>query len=106
MTVIELPDEIGAQLKAKAAAAGLTLEDWFRRLAGDSSDGPFLKAGHLASTQYPLAGLPNSLEGCREVFRDGSEKARAFEEWAEGHRYTPPLSDDAVSRARLVRDVC
>jgi hypothetical protein len=34
MTVIELPDEQAAALKAKAAAAGLTLEAWLKQLAG------------------------------------------------------------------------
>ena len=34
MTVIELPDEQAAALKAKAAAAGLTLEAWLNQLAG------------------------------------------------------------------------
>jgi hypothetical protein len=34
MTVIELPDEQAAALKAKAAAAGLTLEAWLIHLAG------------------------------------------------------------------------
>lgn len=33
MTVIELPDEQAAVLKAKANAAGLTLEAWLKRLA-------------------------------------------------------------------------
>jgi len=33
MTVIELPDEYAAALKAKAAAEGLGLEDWLGRLA-------------------------------------------------------------------------
>ena len=33
MTVIELPDEQAAALKAKAAAAGLTLEAWLNKLA-------------------------------------------------------------------------
>ena len=33
MTVIELPDDQAAALKAKAAAQGLTLEAWFRKLA-------------------------------------------------------------------------
>src|SRR4051794_35063175 len=37
MTVIELPDDQAASLKAKAAAQGLTLEDWFQKLAGDES---------------------------------------------------------------------
>ena len=33
MTVIELPDEQAAALKAKAAAVGLTLEAWLKKLA-------------------------------------------------------------------------
>ena len=34
MTVIELPDEQAAALKARAAAQGLTLESWFEKLSG------------------------------------------------------------------------
>jgi hypothetical protein len=34
MTVIELSDEHAAALKAKAEAAGLTLEAWLKHLAG------------------------------------------------------------------------
>jgi hypothetical protein len=34
MTVIELPDSDAAALRAKATAAGLTLEAWLQRLAG------------------------------------------------------------------------
>jgi hypothetical protein len=37
MTVIELPDEQAAVLKAKAAAAGLTLEAWLKKLASEES---------------------------------------------------------------------
>ena len=33
MTVIELPDDQAAALRAKATAAGLTLENWLKRLA-------------------------------------------------------------------------
>jgi hypothetical protein len=33
MTVIELPDDLAAALKAKADAQHLELEDWFRTLA-------------------------------------------------------------------------
>ena len=33
MTVIQLPDEQAVALAAKAAALGLTLEDWLRKLA-------------------------------------------------------------------------
>jgi len=34
MTVIQLPDDQAAALKARAAAQGLTLEDWFEKLSG------------------------------------------------------------------------
>jgi antitoxin component of MazEF toxin-antitoxin module len=34
MTVIELPDDQAAALKARAAAQGLTLESWFEKLSG------------------------------------------------------------------------
>jgi antitoxin component of MazEF toxin-antitoxin module len=34
MTVIELPDDQAAALKARAAAQGLTLEVWFEKLSG------------------------------------------------------------------------
>jgi plasmid stability protein len=40
MTVIELPDEQAAALKARAAAQGLTLEDWFKNLADEASAQP------------------------------------------------------------------
>ena len=34
----------------------------------------------------------------------GEEKARAFVQWAESHRDTPPLSDEAISRSSLNPD--
>jgi plasmid stability protein len=37
MTVIEIPDEQAAALKAKAAAQGLSLEDWFSKLASQDT---------------------------------------------------------------------
>jgi hypothetical protein len=46
MTVIELPDEQAAALKAKAQAAGLTLEAWLKQLV--DSD------GKTASAEHPL----------------------------------------------------
>jgi len=39
MTVIELPDEQAAALKAKAAAVGLTLEAWLNSLASAEPSG-------------------------------------------------------------------
>jgi hypothetical protein len=40
MTVIELPDEQAAALKAKANAAGLTLEAWLKQLADADREPP------------------------------------------------------------------
>ena len=40
MTVIELPDEQAAALKAKAKAAGLTLEAWLKQLADAEREPP------------------------------------------------------------------
>jgi len=40
MTVIELPDQQAAALKARAAAQGLTLEAWLRRLAEEEAFPP------------------------------------------------------------------
>jgi hypothetical protein len=42
MTVIEIPDQQAEALKAKAAAQGLTLEAWLKRLAEEapSMDAP------------------------------------------------------------------
>ena len=37
MTVIELPDQQAAALKAKAEAQGLTLEAWLTKLADEDS---------------------------------------------------------------------
>ncbi len=37
MTVIELPDDQAAALKAKAAAQGLTLKGWLGKLAGEET---------------------------------------------------------------------
>jgi hypothetical protein len=45
MTVIELPDEEAAALTAKARAAGLTLHDWLKQLAGTEEK---------SSTERPL----------------------------------------------------
>jgi hypothetical protein len=36
--------------------------------------------------------------------KNGDEKAKDFVEWAKSHRETPPLSDEAVSRASLNPD--
>ena len=54
MTVIELPDDQAAALKARAAAQGLTLEVWFEKLSGVE-----VPAGHPSprKSRYSLAEL-------------------------------------------------
>ncbi len=39
MTLIEIPDDQAAALKAKAAAQGLSLESWFKKLAEAGAGG-------------------------------------------------------------------
>jgi len=47
MTVIELPDEQAAALRAKAAEAGLTLEAWLEKLA-EQDQPPSQPLRHIA----------------------------------------------------------
>lgn len=82
---IELPDEFAPALKIRAQAQGLSPERYVRRVLE--------KELSLWEHKPP------------PTFRSGNEKAQAFEQWARNHRETSPLSDDAVSRANLVRQV-
>ena len=54
MTAIEIPDEQAAALKARAAAQGLTLKAWLRKLAEESPDAtqPPLKTGRGMLAKY------------------------------------------------------
>jgi hypothetical protein len=63
MTTIQLPDEQAAALKARAAAQGLTLEDWLGKLA--ATDTPVVQS-RPRKGRYSLAELiaqcdPNAL---------------------------------------------
>jgi uncharacterized protein (DUF433 family) len=63
MTVIELPDEQAAALKAKAAAQGLTLEAWFQKLALDAP-APELAASAMDWSQCPVVeSIPGKVSG-------------------------------------------
>lgn len=86
---IEVSGELEAALKQQALAQGLTADRVARRL--------------LANVLTPSAGRE---EGGPPVPQNlsGEEKARAFVAWAKGHRDTPPLSDEAVSRASMYPD--
>jgi hypothetical protein len=51
MTVIELPDQQAAALKAKAAAQGLTLEAWLQKLADEEGVSIALPSPQEAATR-------------------------------------------------------
>jgi len=48
MTIIELPDEQAAALKAKANAPGLSLEAWLQQLAAEQEAPPSRPHRHIA----------------------------------------------------------
>jgi hypothetical protein len=80
MTIqIELPEDQAAALTARAAEEGLSLEEWFKRIATIESGPP-------------------------QEFANGKERARAFLEWVDSFPDTPPLSDEAISRESMYPD--
>jgi len=75
MTIkIELPPEIEADLAARAAAQGMALSSYLQQLLEE-------RARALKSPSLPP-----------------EERARQWRESAAGIPYTPPLSDQSVSR--------
>jgi hypothetical protein len=89
MTVIELPDDQPAALRAQAAAAGLTLEVWVKKLAA-------LEASEEKPVEPPIAHLQRS---------NPREWAQQFRAWADGHDPALPLlSDAAMSRESIYPD--
>ncbi len=70
MTVIELPDDQAAALKAKAAAQGLSLEDWFKKLAVAETLGPPETSLIQFFRDSPLVGLELNFERDRDSGRD------------------------------------
>ncbi|MGC2658457.1 MAG: hypothetical protein WA324_10920 [Bryobacteraceae bacterium] len=75
MTVIELPDDKAAVLKAKASAQGLTLQDWIASLADeerrtDLAERPF-ETGRGMLAKYGAAPSQEEIdENRREMFRN------------------------------------
>jgi hypothetical protein len=76
MTVIELPDEQVAALRAKAAAQGLTLQAWFKKLAEDDTPdaGPLKSAYGILAEYAPAPSAEEIDENRREMFRGFGEK--------------------------------
>jgi hypothetical protein len=75
MTVtIEVSNEQLAALNAKAAAQGLTLQDWLKKLAGEESEpaqpGQPFKSGYGMLAKYgPAPSAEEIDENRREMFR-------------------------------------
>jgi hypothetical protein len=68
---IELPDEQAAALEAKAAARGLSLEGWFRKLAEEETGdlGKPLKSAYGLLAQYgPAPSAEEIDENRRDMF--------------------------------------
>jgi hypothetical protein len=77
---LALSPEIERGLIVRARARGVSLDDYLQELVEKD-------AGLAVATETR-----------------GEEKARAFVQWAKGHRDTPPLSDEAISRASMYPD--
>ena len=76
MTVIEIPDDQAAALKARAAAEGLTLKAWLGKLAGEApalARKP-LKTGRGMLAKYGSAPSANEIdENRRDMLRRFAE---------------------------------
>jgi len=71
---IELPDELAAALKTKAAKAGLTLQDWLQKLALEepvtAESGKPFKSGYGMLAKYgPAPSAAEIDENRLEMFR-------------------------------------
>jgi hypothetical protein len=76
MTVIEIPDDQAAALKAKAAAQGLTLKGWLEKLAGEETAAepkPKKSAYGLLAQYGPGPSAEEIDENRREMFRGFAE---------------------------------
>jgi hypothetical protein len=74
--VIELTDEQAAALTAKAAAQGLTLEAWIRKLAGEEAGAvakPLKSAYGLLAEFGPAPSAEEIDENRRDMFRGFGE---------------------------------
>jgi len=81
--------ELEAALEAQARQQGLTTDRLARRVLASV----FTPGAEVEEDQVSIA--PKT---------DGKRKARELTEWARSHRDTPPLSDEAISRAGMYPD--
>ncbi len=75
---IELSDQQAAVLQAKAAAQGLTLQDWFQKLASQEPDSPpstkpFVTGYGMLAKYGPAPSAEEIDENRREMFRGFAE---------------------------------
>lgn len=75
MTVIELPDDQAAVLKAKASAQGLTLQAWFASLVEEElranlAPTPFKTGRGLLAKYGPSPSAQEIEENRQEMFRN------------------------------------
>src|SRR5438105_3931635 len=76
MTLIELPDEQATALKAKAAAQGLSLQGWFKKLAEEETGPrakPLKSAYGLLAESGPAPSAEEIDENRRDMFRGFGE---------------------------------
>ena len=101
---VEIPDALAPALKAKADQQGVSASSYVRRVVEQVLSEDASLPGKPDKSTLDPAPAREIGGNRREAFGSGEEKARAFVRWAEGHRYTPPLSDEAISRASMYPD--
>jgi len=77
---LNLNPDVEKGLAAQAQARGISLSDYLQEIAAREAARLPAKAG------------------------SGEERAKAFLEWADSFPDTPPLSDEAISRASMYPD--
>lgn len=89
MTLIVVSGKLEEALQAQASQQGVAAE----------------KVAHRILAQALTPGAEDAGEDLPvRPSATAAEKASAFVQWATGHRYTQPLSDEAISRASLYPD--
>lgn len=103
---IESDEQRFTAWKAKAAAQGLTVDAWLKKLA-DENAGIGTPADEVCERSL-ITEQADTGSGAVQPASHAADKAKAreFVEWAKDHPYTPPLSDEAISRASLNPDRC
>ncbi len=78
---LNLNPDVEKGLMALAKERGISLSDYLQEIAAREA------------ARFPAKGIAS-----------GEERAQAFIEWAESFPDTPPLSDEAISRASMYPD--